>query len=172
MTWTLRITKKLVLTMRADLNREHAFAAERVGFAYGTTEDASTGHVIVLVRDYVPVDDDQYLNDPSVGARISGTSIRIAMQRALRDNLATFHVHMHDHEGQPDFSRVDVRETPPIVHSLSAAQPKQAHGALLLSRNMLTASVWLPGSRVAAPAGKIVIVGPQLDQMPGTHIDA
>jgi hypothetical protein len=159
MNWTLRVTDRFVSMIRCDLRRRHSFAAERVGFAFGTTEGAGTAHLLILLNAYEPVAESDYIDDPGVGARISGAGIRKAMQRALSAHLSAFHVHMHEHRGDPSPSRVDRDETPPIVRSLRAAQPAQAHGLLLLSRDVMTAAVWLPNHEAATCPGKVVVVG-------------
>jgi hypothetical protein len=170
MNWTLRITQELISTIRSDLRRPHPFAAERVGFAVGVTENAGAAHRLILLNAYTPVSEDHYLDDPSVGARISGAAIRNSMQLAMTENRCVFHVHMHDHRGRPSFSRVDLRDTPRIVQSLCAAQPLQAHGALLLSSDTVTAAVWLPGSDTASFPGKVIVVGEPMQHSTGLRV--
>ena len=65
----VKITRRLLDRARADLERPHAFAHERVGF-FTAGATAYGGMVMLLVRDYMPVDDADYVYDPTVGACI------------------------------------------------------------------------------------------------------
>lgn len=159
MSWCLRIPSALLVSVRADLARTHKFAAERVGFLEVALGNSGAPDLLILATAYVPVPDDEYIDDPHVGARIGGAPIRRAVERALIGRVGVFHVHGHDHAGSPGFSPTDLREIPPIVRSLRVAAPACVHGALLLSSNSCNAIVWLPGAETPARAGKIAIVG-------------
>ena len=47
MTTKVRITRKLLDAVRADLSRPHPFAAERVGFLYGPLVCAGSCSVLI-----------------------------------------------------------------------------------------------------------------------------
>ena len=118
--------------MRIDLRRPHPFAHERVGFiAAGLS--AAGDDVMVLARAYRPVADDDYVNDPSVGAMMSGEALRKALQWAMETRAALFHVHTHGGQGIPRFSSVDLRENPKFVPDFCKVGPESIHGAIVLS---------------------------------------
>ncbi len=81
------------------------------------------------------------------------------MQQVLNRNEGVFHVHMHDGLGKPRFSRMDRTELPRLIPSFQAVGLSFAHGLFLLSKDHITAAVWLPGITQPAEADRITIVG-------------
>lgn len=143
-----RITSALIGRIRTDLRRQHRFAFERVGFISArpaTTPDGLT----LLAIDYHPVADEDYVDDPSVGAMIGPAAMRKALQLAYKADVSMLHVHMHEHAGFPAFSRVDLREYPKFVPDFFNVRPGLPHGAILLSHDELTGLIW--GRRGAQP---------------------
>lgn len=157
MTINLRLTRKLLDEVRADLSRSHPFAAERVGFLYGRL--AGTDSSLVLLTGYEPVADDRYINDSWSGARIDSQAIRAAMQGVLDRGQGGFHVHMHHWPGRPVLSRMDTVEIPRVVTGLRRVGLSQAHGIILLNQFDCAAWVWLPGNDSAVEAESVSIVG-------------
>lgn len=144
--------------MQRDLARPHPFAGERVGFLFGSVLPAADDTQLVFPLDYEPLADSQYLRDYSVGARISGEAIRRAMQRVLNTGEACLHVHMHEHEGVPAFSRVDLDGLVGIARSLAATAPGAVHGGVVLSHDAAAVLAWDAGSASLVPA-PVRIVG-------------
>lgn len=141
---TLRMTRQLYASTLMRLRRPHAFAAERVAFAYGRRGLTKDGEVIVLAE-IVDVDDADYDDDPSVGARINSMAIHKALQRALDLKAGAFHVHLHEHRGSPSFSRIDLRELPDVVRPFGVLVPEQPFGLILFSDDDCTGLVWHRG---------------------------
>lgn len=141
----IRVPAKLMMEMRADLERPHGFAAERVGFLSVGTGSADAGETLVIARAYHTVADRDYIADDEVGARIGPDAIRGALQRALSSGDGVFHVHMHPHRGAPDFSYTDATELPPLMEAIRRGAPTAAHGMLVLSHDAAHAWVWAPG---------------------------
>jgi len=159
----IKLPRPLFDRMQHDLSRPHPFAAERVGFLYVQLGSGEANSWLVLGADYVPVADEHYLKDMTVGARISGEAIRSTMQRVLNTGEGVFHVHRHDHRGRPWFSRVDLAELRRLVPSFRNVGPKAVHGTLLLSLTETTALVWLPGYQEPIGVTRISIVGQPMD---------
>lgn len=137
-----KITTGLLGIVRADLRRLHPFAHERVGFiAAGLA--AAHDELLILARDYRPLQDDEYLADPSVGAMMSADAIRRARQWAMDDRAAMFHVHTHGGRGLPGFSGVDIRENAKFVPNFVSVAPHAVHGAIVLSDTAAFGQVWL-----------------------------
>jgi hypothetical protein len=155
----VRIPRGLYARVRDDLARRHEFAYERVGFLSARLGNAASDRPLVLLNDYHPVPDDQYVDDPTSGARINSVAIREAMQRVLDVGTGAFHVHCHEHRGRPCFSSMDLEETPRVVSGLRVAGPAQAHGMLLLSSDHCVAHVWMPGSDGPVVAAGVSVVG-------------
>lgn len=151
--------------MLSDLRRPHAHAAERVGFLYGRLA-ATSGPLIVMTR-YKPVPDEQYVDDPHVGARINGDAIRGAMQGVLDSGDGVFHTHLHEWAGRLGFSFTDENELPKLVPAFQAVGRLQASGLFLLSPKSAIADVWLPGTRRPVRAHRIWIVGYPLQILGG-----
>jgi hypothetical protein len=166
MTIKVRIPRKLLDEVRADLSRPHAFAAERVGFLYGRLAGADPA--LVLMTGYEPVADDRYINDPWSGARIDSTAIRGAMQGVLDRGQGGFHVHMHHWPGRPVLSRMDAEEIPPVVTGLRRVGLAHAHGIVLFHAEECAAWVWLPGEDGAVEAESVSVVGFPLKIFGGT----
>lgn len=157
MTIKVRIPRKLLDDVRADLSRPHSFAAERVGFLYGRLAGAAPS--LVLITGYEPVADDRYIKDPYSGARIDSQAIRAAMQSVLDRGQGGFHVHMHHWPGRPVLSRMDAEEIPPVVTGLRRVGLAHAHGIVLLHTEECAAWVWLPGQDDAVVAESVSVVG-------------
>jgi hypothetical protein len=155
----VRLTRKLLDAVRADLSRPHPFAAERVGFLYGPLANADTDSPLVLLASYDPVADDRYINDPRSGARIDSHAIRGAMQGVLDRSQCGFHVHMHHWPGHPMLSRMDAEEIPRVVTGLRRVGPAHPHGIVLLHEEQCAAWVWFPGKDNAVEAGSVSVIG-------------
>jgi hypothetical protein len=158
MTPLIRITRSLYDAVQVDLRRPHPFAGERVGFLYGRLANSATDRPLVLITAYTPLDDDRYLPDPTVGARIDSQAIRSAMQGVIDRNEGCFHVHIHAWPGSPRFGMTDLAELPRLVPSFQTVGQHHAHGLFLLSDDLAYADVWLPGQREPV-AGRLNIVG-------------
>ena len=155
----IRIARPLYELIRLDLARAHPFAAERVGFAYGHLSDAGADTRLIILKEYRPLADDRYVDDPKCGARIDSQAIRSAMQHSIDSGGGAFHVHSHDWPGCPRFSPLDREELPRLIPSFQAVRPSAAHGILLLSRDACAAEVWLPGKKEALSPRNISVVG-------------
>lgn len=137
-----KITSALLATVRIDLRRPHPFAHERVGFISAGLA-AAHDDLLILARAYRPVRDDEYLQDPSVGAMMSADAIRRARQWALTDRVAIFHLHTHGGRGVPGFSGIDTRENAKFVPNFVSVAPHCVHGAIVLSDTAAFGQVWL-----------------------------
>lgn len=155
----IRIPGTLYEEMFADLLRPHPHAFERVGFLSSSIKKLSPTHHLVILGRYHSVPDDDYLEDPTVGASIGSRAITAAMQRSLSESSGQFHVHIHQHEGEPYPSNDDKAGLPPIVSSLSATSPAQASGYLIFSADSAWSELILPTSGAPCLATKISVVG-------------
>ena len=91
---TLKIRGPLLDEIRRDLARPHAFAHERVGFLTAGAAATPDG-ILMLVRGYRPVEDDDYEEDARVGAKIGSNAMRKAAQSAYRPAAVLLHIHTH-----------------------------------------------------------------------------
>ena len=153
-----KITTSLLTAVRTDLRRPHPFAYERVGFLSAGMSTSSDG-LLVLAREYRPVRDDEYLPDPSVGAMMGPDAIRRALQWAMQDAVALFHVHTHGGQGIPKFSSVDLRENAKFVPDFFKVAPQCAHGAIVLSDTAAHGQLWLARSQLHQFMASFVEVG-------------
>lgn len=157
-----KITGPMLDAVRRDLLRAHEFAAERVGFLSCRVGKLMPSGVVILAHGYHPVADEDYVDDATVGAMMGPAAIRKALQLAYSQQLAMFHVHMHDHSGTPGPSRTDWRETAKFVPDFWNVRPEMPHGAVIVSRDSLSARCWYPGNREPFGITKIAVVGPRL----------
>jgi hypothetical protein len=118
---------------------------------------------LLLAFKYQPIRDDQYLEDTTVGARFDGSCIHDAMQAALTEGSSVFHVHLHDHKGQPRLSGIDRKEMRQIMPCFANLCPDRLHGALVLSADSAFAQMWgIDLTREGQPADKLSLVGSRL----------
>ena len=157
-----RLTGDLYAEIIQDLARPHPFAAERVGFVAGRVGTlADNGRLILLTR-YHSIPDDQYVDDPSVGARIGSEAITWAMQAAFHGRPSRegiFHIHMHGHRGETGMSGVDSREIPPLVPGFQSVGRQAAHGIVILSLDHGSGWVWLPTCEEPLVADCVSVIG-------------
>ncbi len=168
-----KIPKQIHLKMLGDLRRSHSFAYERVGFLFTTSKLLSDNTILVLAKDYSPVDDKNYIDDNKVGAKINSTAIRNAMQRVMENNEGCFHVHLHNHTGATYPSRTDEVGLPPVAKSFANVSPNQASGILILSEDSFYASVICPNEKKFITPELISVVGYPLNLcFPGAKMNA
>jgi hypothetical protein len=139
---TIRIPAPLLSSVRRDLDRSHAHAWERVGFMAAAAA-ASPGELLLLVRGYQPVADEDYVYAPGVGAEIGSDAFRKALQWAYRPKSALLHVHTHHGRGRPSFSVVDMRSGAEFVPSFFTTIPRMPQGMIVLSGDSADGLIWL-----------------------------
>ena len=132
---TLKIRGPLLDEIRRDLARPHAFAHERVGFLTAGAAATPDG-ILMLVRGYRPVEDDDYEEDARVGAKIGSNAMRKAAQSAYRPAAVLLHIHTHGGHGRPQFSGVDLRSADEFVPGFFETAPRMPHGLLVLSHEL------------------------------------
>ena len=154
-----KVVDRLLERVRYDLARPHEFAAERVGFFVCRPASIAPEGVVILAHDYKPVEDQDYIDDPSVGAMMGPHAIRKALEFALNNKVGMFHVHMHEHIGRPRFSRVDYSESAKFVPDFWNVRPEMPHGALVASKDSLYGLCWYPGISTPAEIDEFVVVG-------------
>jgi hypothetical protein len=151
--------------MRADLERPHQFADERVGFVTCRFALNPDGRLLILAHNYYPVADEDYLADPRYGALIGSGAFRKAMQLAYSQNVGIFHIHLHFHKGAPKPSMIDLRETSVFVPDFFHVRPDLAHGAVILSRDSISGRVWQPDDLKPHPIDQFILVGAPLTKV-------
>lgn len=172
MTILLRLRRDLFDAVHADLHRPHRFADERVGFLYGPIALLSARCALVLPTRYEPVPDEDYLDDPTVGACINTDAMRRAVRTTHASGACCFHVHVHDHNGAPYPSGVDQALVRRFMPALHAVAPAARHGGIVLSRDAATTIVWSHTTQQLEHA-RVSIVGAPMwigaGERDGTH---
>lgn len=154
-----KITSQLFSDIRGDLHRRHSFAHERVGFV-GAELSLHGCCCTVLAHTYIPVADEDYIDDPSVGAMMSADAMYKGMNWAFEQNVALFHIHTHGGSGVPGFSNVDVRESDKFVPDFFKVRPERPHGAIVLSNTHAFGRIWLDRKAPSQPIDEFHLVGP------------
>lgn len=156
-----RATSDFVDAVRKDLIRPHGFAHERIGFITVRAAAASE-HIVLLADDYHPVADEDYIDDPGVGARIGQEALRKALNLALLNPVGVFHVHVHMLPSfRHWFSHVDLSEQLNFVPDFFKVRSNMPHGAIVLSPRSAAGLVWTTPISVT-PIGEFNFVGPQI----------
>ena len=153
---SFKATKAFFDTIRFDLRRPHPHAYERVGFI-GARAAVGAEDIVLYGAEYHPVADEDYLVDRSVGARIGSDAIRKSLEIALRARVGVLHVHLHDHDGRPGFSKTDLVGQYATVPDFFKVRPQMPHGAIVLSADHLAGSCWL-GKDDRRPIERFVVV--------------
>lgn len=153
-----RITQGLLRDIHADLDRPHEFAAERVGFI-SCRQSALPNGMAILAERYLPVDDQDYVDDPAFGAVVSSWGFRKALSLAYSDAVNIFHVHRHECFGQPGFSRADLAESRKFVPDFWKVRPGVPHGVIVLSHDSAQGLIWDPVDCLPKPIDDIMVVG-------------
>lgn len=154
----LKVSRPMIEQIREDLLRPHPFAFERVGFLFVKPGTAERDSLLLLSSNYMPVPDDQYINDPDVGAKINSAAIRTAMQTVMDTGAGAIHIHTHPHSGNPEFSKVDKLNNKRLIPSFRNANPNLPHGAIVMSDNMINGLIWLPKGE-SIRISKISVIG-------------
>jgi hypothetical protein len=166
---SFRLRRDLLETIHRDLSRPHAYAAERVGFL-GCRLAAIPDGICIIGETYLPVADDHYEDDPSVGAMMGSAAIRSALEFAYNHKVSVFHLHRHEHRGPPGFSSVDEREAGRFIPDFWKVAPGLPHGALVLSRDRIHGKWWDPRSGRAQSIDKYITVGfPTTTHLEASH---
>jgi hypothetical protein len=160
---TLKIRGPLLDAIRRDLARPHAFAHERVGFLTAGAAATPDG-ILMLVRDYRPVQDDDYEEDVRVGAKIGSNAMRKAAQSAYRPAAVLLHIHTHGGHGRPQFSGIDLRSADEFVPGFFETAPRMPHGLLVLSHDSVRGRLWLAAFREPVEITRFVRVDAPLQQ--------
>lgn len=169
MTVRLKISGPLLDHLRRDLARPHRFAHERVGFLTAGAA-ATPGDLMLLIRGYLPVADEDYEPAPGVGARIGSAAMRKAAQAAYRPPSCLLHVHSHGGRGLPDFSDVDLKSANAFVPGFFQSCPKMPHGLLVLSNDSATGILWVdPGEPSVAIDHFVRVDRPVAEQWRAAH---
>lgn len=164
---TFRIPAALLLEVRTDLTRPHTFAAERVGFISCNIAALNDNGILILARCFHSVDDDDYLDDPRVGAMMGPNAIRKALQLAYKLPVSMFHVHVHEHNGEPWFSRTDLSENANFIPDFWHVRPTYPHGAIVLSLDSMAGMCWIPGRRKPVRIQDLARVGSPMQLIRG-----
>lgn len=156
----IRIRSDMLSQIRADLARPHPHAWERVGFMVAAAT-ASPGKLLLLVRNYQPVADSDYIVSKNVGAAIGPEAFRKAAQMAYRPKSALIHIHAHCHDGRPGFSNIDLRSGSEFVPSFFTTVPGMPQGMIVLSNDSAAGLIWLSEVNSPSPVHTFTQVGNQ-----------
>jgi len=154
-----KIPRKLIDEIRIDLSRPHPFAYERVGFITCKVGRLDDNGWVMLAVNYHPVEDEDYVEDDSVGAMIGSAAIRKMMQRAYDEPYSVVHVHMHEHSGRPGPSITDAREMAKLIPNFWNVRRSFPHAAVILSIDSMSGTVWDPSSKTKFMIEDLTVVG-------------
>jgi len=137
-----KISAQLLFSARTDLHRRHPFAHERIGFLTAGASFLQDGILLLLGREYQPIEDGDYISNPRVGAMIGPDAMRKGLQHAYKTKSGLFHIHTHGGRGVPCFSSVDLDDAPNFVPTFFNAIPAMPQGILVLSNDSASGLVW------------------------------
>jgi ThiF family len=156
----IKIPQELLSRALTDLERDHPFAFERVGF-FSFRQSSDRQVPLLICYDYHPVPDEQYLRDEFCGACIGPEAIRTAMERSLATGAGQLHVHTHGRDRSCLPSGTNSASGPGINRSLANAVPAMPHGWIVLSETEVAGQVLFPVG-TTAPVTDLAVVGSQV----------
>lgn len=142
-----KITNTLLSEIRKDLVRPHAFAFERVGFIACRVGKIGSDSWVMLGSKYYLVEDDHYIEDYTVGAKIGSNAIRKMIQLAYDEPVSIIHIHEHPHYGVPELGSTDKREMAKLIPNFWHVRPNLPHAAIVLSKDSICGFAWEPVSK-------------------------
>jgi hypothetical protein len=157
--------------MRRDLGRPHPFAHERMGFIVCRTGAIDGGYTLLAER-YLAVEDQDYDDDPRVGAMMGSAAIRKALQLAYRELASMVHVHQHEHRGIPRFSAIDIRESAKFIPDFFKVSREVPHGTLVLSHDAMMGMAWCTTTRAPSPMTELSVIGRPLSTWRALDVSA
>lgn len=155
----LRMLEHQLNQIRQDLARPHRFAAERVGFLTCGAASLTEPGILLLAEAWHSVADEDYVENPRVGACIAGGAFRKVFQAVYRAPAAVLHIHQHDHVGPPRFSLTDERSMREFVPGFFNVCPSRPHGAVVLSRNSAIGAIWTAANGQRHPLATLNVIG-------------
>lgn len=106
----------------------------------------TSGETRLLVRDVLPVRDEEYLARESLRLSIDSRSYTRVAKQAKAQKAGVIFVHSHP-EGIAEFSEQDDREEPKLMTFLGSRMPDNIHGSIVVSgAEALSGRVWIDGS--------------------------
>lgn len=153
----LAVRQSLWTSMHRSLDERHPFAYERVGFLTTRTVASGAGNLSIEATAWAPVADSDYQADDRVGASIGPAAFRKILQLVHFNPGGVLHVHRHDHQGTPAFSRTDARSMRDFIPSFFNANAANPHGALLLSLDGAVGVVRLSPNSKDIPLARVII---------------
>jgi hypothetical protein len=156
---TIRMTQALWIAMHTDLNRDHPFAAERVGFLLAEVATLPAGGLLLLPTTWSSVRDEDYIDDSSAEATIGPAAFRQMLQSIYRVPMSLLHVHRHEHLDRPEFSRKDAESMQRFIPGFFNACRTRPHGAVVLSHDCATAALWTHAAATPRVVSRFEVVG-------------
>ena len=154
----IRISRTLDTEIRNNLIRPHPFAMERIGFVSGVHSNIEHNECLIVLKKYYPIEDSDYIEDSTVGARINGNAIRKAMQLIMDTHEGMFHVHIHPFNYFPSMSKTDKIGIPPVIKSLCNVDRSVLTGCIIMSNSHQCAYVYVPDVGLIT-TNKIRVIG-------------
>ncbi|MBG59186.1 MAG: hypothetical protein CMJ16_01885 [Peredibacter sp.] len=137
----IEISQELFNKVISDLNRRHEFAFERVGYLMGTFD----GETLVF-DDWLSFDDEHYVNNDEVGARIGPEGMSLLMKTVFKTKKNFFHTHIHDFQTIPMASFVDERSWKEVNPALYDFSDKSPHGGIIIGKKCTLIKYWKDNS--------------------------
>lgn len=154
-----KIEKGLWEEILTHLSQSNPVAYEQVGFLSCGAVLSKDNTLVILARRYHPVSNNHYLADSTVGACINTDAIITALQVSLSGKCSMFHVHLHPHKGQPEFSKVDYDSNHKLIPDFFSVTSHMPHGAVVLSFNRGKGMVWLSKYDAPVSINEFMVVG-------------
>jgi len=161
-----RLPTTLLVDAFEDLRRPHPFATERVGFLAAKPARSRDG-LVLAAHMYLRVRDEWYLEDDGNSCVFGSDALRHALEYAYNNKASIFHVHIHDHDGIPWFSRLDLRETSRFVPDFWHVRSDFPHGAIVLSNDAAAGLCWYPGRQKPIRMSRITALGYPIKELAG-----
>ena len=113
--------------IEVDLRRPSTVAFERIGFIFGAENNG-----IIILDEYYPVDDEDYIASEIYGAVFNKEAIKKTLKRILVSKKSCFQVHEHSTLFGPRFSKPDLITGQELCQAFNSFNSNVIHGSLIL----------------------------------------
>ena len=139
--------------------------------AFGLVGHARLGaNDVLLVRDVIPLAENEYQEVPGHGASWSGTTTRRIAERAQAEGLGVLIFHAHDHHGPTCLSRDDQESAERLLPFFQRRVPGRPHASIVLSKDHAAGVIMTPNSqRPAAVDVRVRWYGQAITDWPTRH---
>ncbi len=158
----MQVPHNLVIPEPEQIGRRGAHEFVALGLVSHTPTDGRL-LLLLLLRDLLPVPDEEYLPAGRHGASWSPAFTARVLARALREQLGVVIFHEHPFRDPAQFSGDDTGSARELLARFAIIVPERPHASVVLGPRTAAAHLTFEGRLEVAPSFTLRLVGGQLD---------